>query len=223
MQSRILLAPAAFALLAGCAATPQRAPRAQVDYPEAAPVARAQFSRAMSCPESRITTTPADPLAEPLPPEIAADPERAAVYRANHAADRREVFDVAGCDTRLRLACDGVGKLVFCVPVMEPVAAARPVPSLREQIQRALPPGKARLGILRTSVSGKVVVGVVVPGTPADGKLRPADVIIRAGGEPVPDAEALAKVVQAHLGKHLDLTVEREGAEVNVSLDIGSL
>lgn len=219
-------------LLVGCAATTERAPRAHVaprapvHYPDAAAVARTQFSQAISCPESRVTSTRADPLVDPLPPAIAADPERAALYRASHAADRRDVFDVSGCDRHLRVACDGVAADVFCLPVLPPIetpasvdpAAGEPI---LEQLQRATR-GQARLGILRTSVTGKVVVGVVLHGTAADGKLFPADVVLCAAGEPVPDGDTLAKVVHAHAGKPLDLTVQRDGAEVHVSVDIPS-
>ena len=229
-----------FSLLVGCAATTQRAPRAQLhaaeaarrtpdaqaDHPDTAQAARTQFSQAISCPEGRVTSTRADPLVEPIPPEIEADPERAALYRANHVADRREVFDVSGCDTHLRVACHGVAADVFCLPVIPPITTPAMLDTLAgqpmfEQVERAAR-RQARLGILRTSVTGKVVVGVVLRGSPADGKLRPADVILRAAGEPVPDGEALARVVHAHAGKPLDLTVQRDGAEVHVSVDFPS-
>ena len=222
----------AFSVLVGCAATTERAPRAHVaprapvHYPDAAEVARAQFSEAISCPESRVTSTRADPLVDPLPPAIAADPERAALFRANHAADRRDVFDVSGCDRHLRVACDGVAADVFCLPVLQPITPLASVDpaagqEIFEQLQGATR-GQARLGILRTSVTGKVVVGVVLHGTAADGKLLPADVVLRAAGEAVPDGDALAKVVRAHAGKPLDLTVQRDGAEVHVSVDVPS-
>jgi hypothetical protein len=195
------------------------APPARVDHRDYAEAARSQFSIALSCPESRVTTTPADPL----PREIAADPERLAVYRANHAANRREVFDVEGCDRHLRIACDGLATHVFCVPDLPPIAipAMAQQQSLEQQLERVLR-RQARLGILRSSASGKVVVGVVLPGSSADGKLRPADVILRAAGEPVPDGEALSKVVRANAGKPLELTVQRDGQEIQVAVDVPS-
>jgi hypothetical protein len=46
--------------------------------------ARADFSRAISCPESRVMSSASTETAETPPVEVAADPERMTVWRENH-------------------------------------------------------------------------------------------------------------------------------------------
>jgi hypothetical protein len=88
--------------------------------------ARAQFSRELSCPEARVEVRerpdlrysqlfPADGASPPA--DLASDPERVAMWRANRAEERTELdatldrldmFEVRGCGARQLLGC-GLG------------------------------------------------------------------------------------------------------------------
>jgi hypothetical protein len=172
--------------------------------------------------------TPSDEPAEKPPPEVAADPERLAVWRETQAAHPRKVFDVTGCDRYVRLACDVFPLRVSCLPAVEFDATSGrlivdPAVSQKalEALQHATPAGPPRLGIAFASVRGLgLVVGAVLPGGVADGKLRADDVIVTAGGEPVTDAATLARIVQSHAGRPLDLNIRRDGRDLAVAVDV---
>ncbi len=109
MRTTVTLA--ATLMLAGCASL--------------ADGARDHFVKALSCPADRVTVKarpdlgygdllPAPPAAAP-PAEVAADPERLALWKEQQArakADRRanadaryDVFEVSGCGRTARLGC----------------------------------------------------------------------------------------------------------------------
>jgi hypothetical protein len=190
--------------------------------------ARNQFSRAFSCPESRIEVSPAEGL-DPAPPEIAADPERLEVWRRNHV-DGRARLDLRGCGQSLRFACSVLAKSVFCLPVSTPLelpqvtSATGVTASLDGMLQKAMQTvhdGRARLGIAYSSTIGPgLLVRAVLAGGPSDGKLLPGDVIVGAGDDPTDDKVALDQVVQAHAGKSLALSVVRGGARRTISVDV---
>lgn len=72
------------------------------------------------------------------------------------------------------------------------------------------------MGVLQPAMD-KPGVGIyeVAAGSPAaTAGLRLGDVILAVNGEPVNTPEALVKVINAHLGEEVALTVEREGAEL---------
>ncbi len=204
----------------------------------AAAHARQMFSKAISCPDDRITVTPAAANQVSPPPEVAADPGRLAVWQQNRAADPRKHFDVTGCDRHIRVACNefaGEGSVApdaFCLPEFDPGASAGRViidPATQQQalaqlqrVEGSAPHGP-QLGVGLAPVPGLgLVVGAVLPGGPADGKLRAADVILAAGGQPVTDAATLHAVVLAHAGQTLDLRVRRNGQDTTITLNVPS-
>jgi serine protease Do len=67
---------------------------------------------------------------------------------------------------------------------------------------------------------GEVVVGQVVPGSVADGKLQPGDVILEVNRAPVrrPE-EVVSRVKQAQADAPLLLKIKREGQMRFVALD----
>jgi hypothetical protein len=205
----------------------------------AADQARTMFSKAISCPEDRVTVTPTTATAETPLPEVSADPERLAVWRQNRVADPRKWFDVSGCDRHTRVACNvfpGTARRApdaFCLPQFDPGAVAGKVlldPAVRQKafeqlegMKSALPAGPT-LGIRFSAVPGLgLVVDAVLPGGPADGKLRPADIVIAAAGQVVADAASLQAIVGTHAGKPVELRVRRDGQETTVTVNVPSL
>jgi PDZ domain-containing protein len=70
----------------------------------------------------------------------------------------------------------------------------------------------AALHHLGIPVTQKVVVRAVVKGAPADGKLKPADVIVEVDGERTTSADQVRKLIQAHKpGDTVTITVDRGG------------
>jgi S1-C subfamily serine protease len=135
---------------------------------------------------------------------------------------------VTGCERHVRFACELVAERAFCRPVFEPTATSGRVivdpeatQKALEHLQHAFPSGRPRLGIALAVVPGLgVVVGAVLPGGAADGKLRAADVIVEAGGEAVTDDAVLARIVQAHAGQPLEVGIRRDGRDMKVVLDV---
>ncbi len=64
----------------------------------------------------------------------------------------------------------------------------------------------------------------VVQGSPAEGTLRPGDVVVAVNGEPVRLATDLAvRTMQAAPGESLRLTVRRDDAELDVEVAVGAI
>jgi len=62
-------------------------------------------------------------------------------------------------------------------------------------------------------------IGEVLPGTPADsGGLQPRDLIVEAGGAPIPSWDSLVRVIQSSPGRPLPLVLDREGRRVALTL-----
>lgn len=75
---------------------------------------------------------------------------------------------------------------------------------------------------VETSV--EVVVRTILPNAPADGVVQPDDVILAADGEPLASVEELSQTTAGkEVGDTLDLRVQRDGAEVDVSVPIALL
>ena len=92
-----------------------------------------------------------------------------------------------------------------------------------EELRANLPPGRPRVGVTwMGAAGGPFVVTAVLPGGPADGKLRVGDVLVAVAGEHVTDAIRLVKAIQAHDGKTLEVTVRRDGLEVTEPVHVSS-
>jgi len=100
---------------------------AGIDVASCVPAARevtSTFVASASCPADRVTVTQLDtrpetgtPGPEP-PPEIAADPERAAIYRQTHPGkwvDAHRTFAAEGCGQREVYVCDVIVTRYFKV------------------------------------------------------------------------------------------------------------
>jgi regulator of sigma E protease len=61
-------------------------------------------------------------------------------------------------------------------------------------------------------------VGVVVPGKPADGKLKPGDRIERVNGSPVTSFREVQRAIAGRIGKPVTLSVERDGRSLDVTV-----
>lgn len=80
------------------------------------------------------------------------------------------------------------------------------------------------LGIEPWRPSIPAVIGEVVPGEPAEqAGLRPGDRILSADGRPIPDWNGWVEYVRAHPGTELEVTVERDGAELALTLKPASV
>jgi len=66
---------------------------------------------------------------------------------------------------------------------------------------------------------GPTYVTDVVPGSPAaKARILPHDIIVAANGEPIESSEELVAFTRAHRGEEVTLTLERDGALLQVSL-----
>jgi regulator of sigma E protease len=61
-------------------------------------------------------------------------------------------------------------------------------------------------------------VGVVIPGKPAEGKLKPGDRIERVDGTPVSSFREVQRIIGARIGKPVALTVDRDGNTIDVTV-----
>ena len=71
--------------------------------------------------------------------------------------------------------------------------------------------------------TGMLTVEQVIPDSPADGKLAPGDILLRVNGELVTEFVPLAAVLDAHVGKAVELEMERGGRPVTVAITVSDL
>lgn len=71
--------------------------------------------------------------------------------------------------------------------------------------------------------TGMLAVEQVIPGSPADGKLKPGDIVIRVNGELVTEFVPLAAVLDDNVGKPLSLVLERGGRTVEETVVVDDL
>ncbi len=70
---------------------------------------------------------------------------------------------------------------------------------------------------------GMLVVNQVIPGSSADGQLKVGDILVKVRGEHVTEFVPLEAVLDDGVGRSVDLTVERAGTSVNVSIPVQDL
>ena len=71
--------------------------------------------------------------------------------------------------------------------------------------------------------TGLLVVQQVMPGSTAAGSLRPGDILIEVGGEPIADFVRLAELLDSGVGEPLSLVVERGGTSIEQQLMVDDL
>ena len=71
--------------------------------------------------------------------------------------------------------------------------------------------------------TGMLVVSEVQPGSGSDGPLQPGDILVRVNGRIVTQFEPLAEVLDAMVGKPVELELERGGRVVSAKLPVGDL
>ena len=77
-----------------------------------------------------------------------------------------------------------------------------------------LPEGNWRVGIMISDESGQVVVGDVIPGSPADAAgLQPGDVVLAAGEQRINAQQDLIDAIAVNQDAELQLMINRDGLE----------
>ena len=71
--------------------------------------------------------------------------------------------------------------------------------------------------------TGMLVVDRVIPGSPADGKLAPGDILVRINGELVTEFVPLAAILDDNVGETIDIEVERGGVAVTADIEVTDL
>ncbi|MDE2304495.1 MAG: trypsin-like peptidase domain-containing protein [Gammaproteobacteria bacterium] len=72
-------------------------------------------------------------------------------------------------------------------------------------------------------LTGMLVVGDVQPGSPADRFLQPGDILIAIDGQPIPEFFSLEKVLDARVGRPVNIEVERGVRKLKATLEVGDL
>jgi S1-C subfamily serine protease len=72
-------------------------------------------------------------------------------------------------------------------------------------------------------LTGMLVVGEVQPGSPAEGQLRPGDILVRVNGKLVATFDPLAEVLDSSVGQDIGVEVERGGEVVQMRLVVQDL
>ena len=71
--------------------------------------------------------------------------------------------------------------------------------------------------------TGMLTVEQVIPNSPADGKLEPGDILVRINGELVTEFVPLAAMLDEHVGREIEIEVERGGKSHSHSIVVSDL
>jgi S1-C subfamily serine protease len=82
---------------------------------------------------------------------------------------------------------------------------------------------EARLRGAYPKLTGMLVVDDVQPGSGADGVLAPGDILVSIDGKPVPEFFALEDVLDGHVGRQINVEVERGRETLKHELEVQSL
>ncbi|MHB8476037.1 MAG: trypsin-like peptidase domain-containing protein [Steroidobacteraceae bacterium] len=85
------------------------------------------------------------------------------------------------------------------------------------------PDTEARIRNSYPKLTGMLVVDDVQPGSGADGLLAPGDILVGVDGKPIPEFFALEDVLDSHVGRQVELEVQRGRETVRHSLGVRSL
>lgn len=73
------------------------------------------------------------------------------------------------------------------------------------------------------SQTGMLVVSEVLPGSPSENVLQPGDILVRVNGEYITHFEPLAEILDNSVGRTVDIELERGGAPVSATVQVGDL
>jgi S1-C subfamily serine protease len=104
---------------------------------------------------------------------------------------------------------------------LETVFLQRPYDELRRLGLRADTEAKMREEFPKQT--GLLVASEVVPGGPADGQLRPGDIVIAANGAPLAEFSPLEELLDTQVGAEVTLSIERGGEPIDVRMPISDL
>jgi pro-apoptotic serine protease NMA111 len=85
------------------------------------------------------------------------------------------------------------------------------------------PDTEARIRSAYPKLTGMLVVADVQPGSGADGKLMPGDILVGVDGKPVPEFFALEDVLDSRVGQQVNVEIQRGRESVRHALDVRSL
>src|ERR1700681_2032184 len=85
------------------------------------------------------------------------------------------------------------------------------------------PDTEARMRNAYPKLTGMLVVDDVQPGSGTDGLLGPGDILVAVDGKPIPEFFALEDVLDSHVGRQVDVEVQRGRETVRHSLGVHSL
>ncbi len=71
--------------------------------------------------------------------------------------------------------------------------------------------------------TGMLTVEQVIPDSPAEGKLKPGDILVRVNGELITEFVPLAAILDDRVGQEITLTLERGGRKVTETLPVSDL
>jgi S1-C subfamily serine protease len=72
-------------------------------------------------------------------------------------------------------------------------------------------------------LTGMLVVDEVLPGSASEGKLQPGDVLTHIDGQLITTFQPLEEIVDARVGRTIDVTVERGGEQIRQTLTVDDL
>jgi S1-C subfamily serine protease len=85
------------------------------------------------------------------------------------------------------------------------------------------PDTEARIRSAYPKLTGMLVVQDVQPGSGADGVLAPGDILVAIDGKPIPEFFALEDVLDGHVGRQINVEVQRGRETLRHALDVRSL
>jgi S1-C subfamily serine protease len=85
------------------------------------------------------------------------------------------------------------------------------------------PDTEAHMRAAFPKLTGMLVVDDVQPGSNADGVLAPGDILVAIDGKPVPEFFTLEDVLDSHVGKTIDVEVQRGGEVLRHALTVQDL
>src|SRR5882724_2896472 len=82
---------------------------------------------------------------------------------------------------------------------------------------------EARMRSAYPKLTGMLVVADVQPGSAADGVLAPGDILVAIDGKPIPEFFSLEDVLDGHVGRSVEVEVQRGRETRSARLDVKSL